>query len=95
MGSDIFAFGDPLGLQATVTKGTVSAVRPMDGVQVVQIDAPINPGNSGGPILNSSGVVVGISTFKAGKGFEGLGFGITAKELKSLLVSTDWDSGSR
>ena len=83
-GADIFALGAPLGLEFTITKGIVSAVR--DEGRIIQIDAPINPGNSGGPILDKTGCVVGVSTFIR-EDSEGLGFGISSDRIQSFLSS--------
>ena len=65
-GEDIFVLGNPKGLESTLTKGIVSAIRseivPNDRIQ---IDAAISPGSSGGPVMNMNGEVFGVATFKA------------------------------
>src|SRR6185437_8492981 len=56
LGEEVFAIGNPLGLQGTITRGIISAQRQNDdGVRYVQIDAPLNPGNSGGPLIGTDG----------------------------------------
>jgi putative serine protease PepD len=73
VGAAVMAVGNPLGLEATVTTGIISALdRPVStteqtsGTRVVtnaiQVDAAINPGNSGGPLFNSAGEVIGITS---------------------------------
>lgn len=88
VGEDIIVIGNPLGLQATTTRGIVSGVRNEDGSTMLQIDAPVNPGNSGGPIVNYNGEVIGIVTAKmVALGVEGIGFGIALPSaLESLGV---------
>ncbi len=85
IGTEVFAIGDPLGLQGTVTKGIVSAARTIPpGVKYIQIDAGLNPGNSGGPLVNASGRVLGVNTFKL-KGYEGLNFAVAADEVRAAF----------
>ncbi len=69
----------------TITRGIVSAIRTIDGVQYVQTDAAINPGNSGGPLLNDRGEVVGMNTFEH-RDAEGIGFAVSAEVLRTRLA---------
>ncbi len=76
-GEEVMAFGSPLGLKDSVSKGIISAVRDISevdsekrGIAIIQTDAVTLPGSSGGPLLNMNGEVIGI--LFAGKGI-GLG----------------------
>jgi S1-C subfamily serine protease len=85
-GQEVIALGAPLGLQNTVTRGIVSALRQVGSVMLVQTDAAINPGNSGGPLLDRTGHVVGITTMavKPGVG-QGLSFAVAIEHAQALL----------
>jgi serine protease Do len=81
-GELVLAFGNPEGLENSVTIGVVSAVARQADPDVssvfIQTDAPINPGNSGGALVNAQGELVGINTFILSEsgGSQGLGFAI-------------------
>jgi S1-C subfamily serine protease len=78
------AIGNPLGFEATVSAGVISAVgralRGRDGrliENVIQHSAPLNPGSSGGPLVDSRGRVLGVNTAIIAMA-QGIGFAIPA-----------------
>jgi serine protease Do len=95
VGELVFAIGNPLGFERSVTTGVVSALHrnlPADRGQVleglVQTDAAVNPGNSGGPLLDAHGAVVGITTAML-PWAHGIGFAVpahTASWIASVLI---------
>ncbi|MEM9157748.1 MAG: trypsin-like peptidase domain-containing protein [Verrucomicrobiota bacterium] len=89
VGSLVFAIGNPLGLERSVSQGIVSSTtRAIGYLRFIQTDAAINPGNSGGPLFNARGEVIGVAC--AGHAmFSGLAFGIPVQELISFLENKD------
>lgn len=95
VGQRVFAIGNPLGLEHTLTSGIVSGLNRelsnggMTIKGLVQTDAAINPGNSGGVLLDSGGRVIGINTAIAdpsGKGASaGVGFALPIDAVKGLV----------
>lgn len=77
VGEDVFAIGNPHGLESTLSKGIVSAFR--DDNSRIQTNTEITHGSSGGPLLNMKGEVVGITT--SGVGEANLNFAINIQEL--------------
>jgi S1-C subfamily serine protease len=86
-GQEVMAIGAPLGLQSTVTRGIVSAVRNAGGVMLIQTDAAINPGNSGGPLLDRRGRVIGINTMGI-RSAESLGFAVAINHAMSVISNS-------
>lgn len=100
VGQWVMAIGNPLGLQASVTVGVVSAKgrNNLDLARIedfIQTDAAVNRGNSGGPLLTMNGEVVGMNTAIAtsmgsGGGYMGIGFAIPsnlAQHIMSELIA--------
>jgi serine protease Do len=83
IGQMAIAIGSPLGLVGgpTVTAGVISALNRSIQTEMtfmenlIQTDAAINPGNSGGPLINSSGVVIGVNSANIPSA-QGIGFAI-------------------
>jgi serine protease Do len=91
-GERVLAFGNPFGLQFTVTSGIISGLgRPRleagefkARAGYIQTDAAINEGNSGGPLCDVQGQVIGIDTaiFTPSGGFAGIGFALPSNVAK-------------
>jgi serine protease Do len=88
-GDAVFAIGNPLGLERSVSEGIVSRRnRAEQGLAYIQTTTQINPGNSGGPLFNSRGEVVGVTNMKISGG-EGLGFAIPVRYVIDFLRNRD------
>ncbi|HSR87830.1 MAG TPA: trypsin-like peptidase domain-containing protein [Pontiella sp.] len=89
IGETVFAIGNPLGLERTVTEGVLSQThRNFGGILYLQVDAPVNPGNSGGPLFNVRGQVIGIINMGVAT-MEGLNFAIPARHATYILDHID------
>ena len=95
VGEQVFALGNPFGLDWTLTSGIVSAVgRTIQSgtsnysiPEVVQTDAAINPGNSGGPLLDRNGRVIGVNAqiVSQSNSSSGIGFAIPVNIVKRVV----------
>jgi S1-C subfamily serine protease len=96
-GEIVFAIGNPLGLQSSVTQGIVSSINREvtegNGVtlsNVLQTSAEINPGNSGGALVDLFGRVIGIPTLAAldpefgNAQAPGIGFAIPSTKVQQV-----------
>ncbi|MCP4746165.1 MAG: trypsin-like serine protease [Desulfobacteraceae bacterium] len=85
-GNPVYAIGNPINLQNSVTNGIFSGFES----GYIQTNAQIYPGNSGGPLVDKKGRVLGINTYKQlTYKFEGLGFAIPVqiamREFRNFL----------
>ena len=88
VGQDIFALGNPQGLEGTISSGIVSSkvLRQIGRENLIQITAPISPGSSGGPVVNEIGQVIGVATASLESG-QNLNFAVPAVYIGLLLNS--------
>ena len=94
-GEEVAAVGAPEGMEWSVSRGIISAVRDFNGIDVIQTDAAINHGNSGGPLISlRTGRVLGVNTWgkNAGpsleelqSGIQNLNLAISAYEIRRTL----------
>ncbi len=88
-GQPVFAIGNPLGLERTLSRGVISTTqRNFEGLTFVQTDTQINPGNSGGPLFNDRGEVIGVTNMGIPLG-EGLNFAIPARYVIDFIRNRD------
>ena len=95
VGDQVVVVGAPYGLSYSLSVGWISAKWPPNTVyramplaEFFQTNATINTGNSGGPMFTMAGEVVGIVSHIISKsgGSEGLGFVVTIKTARELLI---------
>jgi S1-C subfamily serine protease len=89
IGNDVIAIGTPEGLDWSVSRGIISAVRTSAALRLIQTDAAINQGNSGGPLIDiASGYVVGVNTLGFRKDIaEGLGFAVSSEDVLKTFAA--------
>jgi serine protease Do len=89
VGDTVLAIGNPYGLGHSLAQGVVGGQqRSMDGgdgsAAFVQLSIPLNPGNSGGPILDDSGLVVGVLAGTHAQG-QAIAFAVPVDVLSAAL----------
>jgi serine protease Do len=86
-GQGVFAVGNPMGLERSLSEGIVALKsRLLGGQTYVQTTAALSPGNSGGPLFSLAGEVIGVNSRKVmAQGAEGLSFSIPVNHLKIFI----------
>lgn len=94
VGQTVLAIGNPFGLDQTLSKGVISGLgREIPTSQggsitgLIQTDAAINPGNSGGPLLDSTGLLIGVNTaiFSPTGSYAGIGLAIPVNTVNRIV----------
>jgi len=90
-GEGVFAVGNPMGLERSLSEGIVALRSRLSGGQTyVQTTAALSPGNSGGPLFNMAGEVIGVNSQKiVSQGAEGLSFSIPVNQVKAFIDSQE------
>jgi S1-C subfamily serine protease len=88
VGQEVFAFGNPKGLEGTISTGIISGsnFRKVGSENLIQITAPISPGSSGGPVVNRKGEVIGVAVASLKDG-QNLNFAVPSSYLAILLAN--------
>ena len=90
IGQGVFAVGNPLGLQETVTQGIISGKgrRALSEAanEFFQTDTAINQGNSGGPLFGLRGELIGITNMVT-TGGQGIAFAIPSNIVRRVFES--------
>ncbi len=79
IGERVYTVGVPSGLERTLGEGIISGLRFAKKGRFIQTTAPISPGSSGGGLFDSSGNLVGVTTFLL-KEAQALNFAIAAED---------------
>jgi putative serine protease PepD len=94
VGDQVYAIGNPFGLERSLTAGIVSAVgrqiQAPNGFTIddaIQTDAPVNQGNSGGPLLDAAGNVIGVVSQIASEtgGNVGIGYAVPSDTVRTVV----------
>lgn len=84
-GDKVYAIGNPLGMDYSITDGLISQVRHLsEQLTILQISAPISPGSSGGPLFNQFGEVIGVTTMIVTQG-QNINLAVPTNYLRPMM----------
>jgi hypothetical protein len=83
-GQGVYAIGSPRGLEQTVSKGIISAIRTDNGFKQIQTDAAISPGSSGGGLFAENGDLIAVTVSYRADG-QNLNFAIPINYVRGML----------
>lgn len=86
IGQNVFALGNPRGLDLTMSAGLLSSIRRNEKGQVIllQTSAPISGGSSGGGLFDEHGVLIGLTTLGSVGDAQNLNFAVPVDWIKEL-----------
>jgi S1-C subfamily serine protease len=87
VGQNVYAVGNPRGLDLTVSSGLLSSIRRNDKSQIVllQTSAAISGGSSGGGLFDDKGALIGLTTIGSVAGdVQNLNFAVPVDWVKEL-----------
>jgi serine protease Do len=86
IGQNVFAIGNPRGLDLTLSAGLLSSIRRNEQGQVflLQTSAPISGGSSGGGLFDDDGTLIGLTTLRSVGDAQNLNFAIPVDWIKEL-----------
>ena len=82
VGADTYAIGAPLGLSYSLTRGSVSAHRNVQGTDFLQMQTTVAPGSSGGPLFDDHGRVIAVNTATR---YPGLNLAVQVRYVHDML----------
>jgi len=90
IGEEVYAIGNPLGLDKTISKGIISnkQVDKNGSVVMLQTDAAISHGSSGGGLFDKDSHLIGITIGVKTEG-SNIGFAIPTELISNVLQSTN------
>jgi S1-C subfamily serine protease len=79
VGETVYAIGNPLRLERTLSSGLLSAKRVRGELRLLQTTAPISHGSSGGGLFDAHGNLLGITSYSLAAG-QAINFAIPAED---------------
>lgn len=89
IGEEVFAVGNPHGLEKTITQGIISNKHDFYGGSLLQTDATTSFGSSGGGLFDRNAKLVGIT--RAGHQFKDISFAVPSEWITSVVDAAQTD----